>query len=79
MSSREKAIDDIARVAGGAIGVLSNAGREAKETLKSKMDVIAQEMDLVSRSELERLEIVIEELSKKNKDLETRIADLESK
>ncbi len=59
MSSREKIIDDVARAAGGAIGLITDVGREAKSVVRSKIDTIAQDIDLVPRDEFERLEALV--------------------
>ncbi len=79
MSSREKIIDDVARVAGGAVGVLSDAGREAKAIVRSKVDTLAQDMDLVPREDYEVLESMVEALRSEQDELKKRIEKLEKK
>lgn len=79
MSSREKIIDDVARVAGGAVGVLSDAGREAKAIVRSKVDTLAQDMDLVPREDYEVLESMVESLRSEQDELKKRIEKLEKK
>jgi len=79
MSSREKIIDDVARVAGGAVGVLSDAGREAKAIIRSKVDTLAQDMDLVPKEDYEVLESMVEALRSEQDELKERIEKLEKK
>ena len=79
MSSREKIIDDVARVAGGAVGVLSDAGREAKAIVRSKVETLAQDMDLVPREDYEVLESMVEALRSDQDELKKRIEKLEKK
>lgn len=79
MSSREKIIDDVARVAGGAVGILSDAGREAKAIVRSKVDTLAQDMDLVPREDYEVLESMVEALRSEQDELKKRIEKLEKK
>ena len=79
MSSREKIIDDVARVAGGAVGMISDVSKEAKDVVRSKIDAMAQDMDLVPREDFEKLEAMVEKLVAENKDLTQRIEKLEKK
>lgn len=79
MSSREKIIDDVARVAGGAVGILSDAGKEAKAIVKSKVDTLAQDMELVPREDYEVLEAMVESLRAEQEELKERIEKLEKK
>lgn len=58
----EKILDDAARIAGGAVGVVSDLSKQAGEAVRAKVDTIAHEMDLVPRDDFERLEAVVEAL-----------------
>ena len=77
MSTRDKILDDIARVAGGTVGVLNNVKGHASETVRTCVDSIAQDMDLVPRDDFERLEAVIEGLTLKQEKLEAQVTALE--
>lgn len=79
MSSREKIIDDVARVAGGAAGMISDVSKEAREVVRSKIDTMAQDLDLVPREDFEKLEAMVAKLIDENEDLKTRIEKLEKK
>lgn len=78
-SRREKVLDDLARVAGGTVGVLSGFGREIKGEIKSRMEDAASELDLVSREEFDRFELILTEALKKQAELEERLSALETK
>ena len=79
MSSREKIIDDVARVAGGAVGMISDVSKEARDVVRSKIDTMAQDLDLVPREDFEKLEAMVAKLIEENEDLKKRIAKLEKK
>ena len=79
MSSREKIIDDVARAAGGAVGIITDAGREARAVVRSKIDHMAQDMDLVPRDEFEKLEALVIRLREEQETLKQHIAELEKK
>lgn len=72
MQNKEKVLDDIARVAGGTVSVLSGVSRQVREEIKVRIEDMAAEMDLVPREDLERLEALVEQQEK-------RIAALEKK
>ncbi len=55
-ASREKLLDDLAKMAGGTVGILSDASRQFREDLKSRMEDIAARLDLVPREDFEALE-----------------------
>ncbi len=79
MSTREKILDDLARAAGGTVGVLSDLKGQAKQTARSCVDSMAQDMDLVPREDFERLEAILEKMTLKCDKLEERVQDLEEK
>jgi len=72
----EKILDDAARIAGGAVGVASDLGKQASEALKTKVDQVAHEMDLVPREDFERLEAVVEALRQECDVLKKEVAAL---
>lgn len=78
MSVREKLIDDIARFAGEAVGFVSDAKRQANQSLRSRLDEFALKMDLVPREDYERLEAIVIKTREEQKVLMERIELLES-
>lgn len=77
MSKREKIFDDIARVAGGSVSVLSGLQRQIREDVRSRIDELALKMDWVPRSEFERLEAMVVKARKEQETLEKRVKALE--
>lgn len=79
MQKREKMMDDVARLAGGTIGVVSGLGHNLREEIKSRITEMIDHLDLVPRTDLERLETIIQETRAQNDDLKLRIETLEKK
>lgn len=77
MVSREKILDDLARIAGGAATLLGEAGKQANENFRNRVDNFAQGLDLVPRADLERLEIMLESALTELAALKVRVAALE--
>jgi BMFP domain-containing protein YqiC len=70
MRPKEKIFDDIARVAGGTVNVLSGLKHNIEEDIKARVDEMAYKLDLVPREDLERLESQIDALEERIKKLE---------
>ncbi|MGH1455557.1 MAG: accessory factor UbiK family protein [Alphaproteobacteria bacterium] len=79
MIKRERVLDDIARLAGGTVGVASDIKRHIDEIVRSVIDSKAQDLDLVPRDDFEKLELMVIEAREKQRALEERISILESK
>jgi len=79
MSKNAHIIEDIARVAGGAINILGGVQKHVHNDIKTRVEDIAMDIDLVSREEHERLEALFNSLFEANKTLESRIEKLEKK
>ncbi|PJB71503.1 MAG: hypothetical protein CO093_05005 [Alphaproteobacteria bacterium CG_4_9_14_3_um_filter_47_13] len=77
MGADPKILDDIARVAGGAVNIFSGLSQQIREEIKSRVDDMASRMDLVPREDLERAEAMIAALRKRQDDMEMRLAALE--
>lgn len=72
-----KFIDDLARVATGALGSFSEIRHQVQALVKERVDTLIDQMDVVSREEFERIEAVAEKARRHQIDLEKRIATLE--
>lgn len=77
MSKREKILDDIARMAGGTVGLVSDTGKQAREAIRARIDDWAMQMDLVPREDFERLEAMLEKARAEQDALVKRIEELE--
>ena len=75
---QNKAFDDAARVAGGALGTLTALRREVEDLVRHQLDRILARMDLVTRDEFEAVkEMAVTARTAQNR-LEARIAELEA-
>jgi BMFP domain-containing protein YqiC len=73
MKPREKVFDDIARVAGSAVSIMSGMTRQVKDEIRARVDELATRMDLVPREDFERLEAMLAETRRKVDALEKQI------
>lgn len=62
--SKEKILDDIARVAGGTVSVFSGLSQNIRDDIKARIDEMADRLDLVPREDFESLEQRVEALEK---------------
>jgi BMFP domain-containing protein YqiC len=72
-----KFLDDLARVATGAIGSFSEVRHQVRNLVKERVDTLMGQMDMVSRDEFERVEAVAEKARTRQEELEKRLAALE--
>lgn len=72
-------LDDIARVAGGAVNIVSGLQQQLREDLKSRVDDMANRADLVPREDMERAEAMIQKLRSRVDELEARLDKIEGK
>lgn len=70
MGPDARILDDIARVAGGAVNILSGMQQQIREEIKARMEDMANRMDLVPREDVDLLQARIDSL-------EARLATLE--
>ncbi len=66
-------LDDIARVAGGAVNIVSGLRQQLREDVRSRMDSMADYADLVPRADMERAEAMIQKLRARIDELEARM------
>jgi BMFP domain-containing protein YqiC len=74
-----KLIDDIARVATGALGSFSEVRHQVKTLVRQRVDQMITEMDMVSREEFDRVEAMAARARDRQEELEARLAALEQK
>jgi BMFP domain-containing protein YqiC len=70
-------IDDLAKMATGAIGSFSEVRQQVRNLVKERVDHLMGQMDLVTREEFERVEAVAEKARARQEELEKRLASLE--
>lgn len=74
-----KLIDDLAKMATGALGSFSEVRHQVKTMVRQRVDQIIAEMDMVTREEFERVEALAARARDRQEELEQRIAELEAK
>ncbi len=72
-----KFLDDLAKVATGALGSFSDIRHQVRTLVKERVDLLVGQMDMVSRAEFERVEAVAEKARERQLELEKRLAALE--
>ena len=78
MSTSNKIIDDIAQLAGGAAGLLNGVQQQIRDDVKTRIEEMATDLDLVPRDEFERVEAMMQKALSDNEDLKQRLEKLES-
>jgi BMFP domain-containing protein YqiC len=72
MQTKEKILDDIARVAGGAASVVSGLAHQVREDVRARGEDLAARLDLIPREDFERLEARLDALLKRIETLEKK-------
>jgi BMFP domain-containing protein YqiC len=72
-----KFLDDLAKVATGALGSFSEVRHQVRTLVKERVDHLVGQMDMVTRAEFERVEAVAEKARERQLELEKRLAALE--
>ena len=75
---QNRAFDDAARVAGGALGTLTALRRELEGLIRHQLDRMLARMDLVTRDEFEAVREMAVTARAAQDRLEARIAELEA-
>jgi BMFP domain-containing protein YqiC len=79
MQTRNPILDDLARVASGALGALGGVRGEIEERFKEQLEKVLARMDLVSREEFEAAKALAAKARLEQESLETRLATLEAR
>lgn len=79
MQTDNRLLDDIAKVATGAIGSLGGVRQEVEQRLQQQLERIVGRMNLVGRDEFEAIKAVAQTAREEQIRLEKRVAELEAK
>lgn len=79
MQYDHRLIDDLARVAGGALGTLAGIRDEVEARLRQQFERILAGMDLVTREEFEVVRAMAQAAREEQEKLAARVADLEAR
>lgn len=74
-----KMLDDLARVAGGAVNVFSGLQEQILSDVRSRVEEVATRLDLVPRDELDKALGMIEKLRQELRALEARVDAVDGK
>ena len=77
MQTNNRILDDLAKVANGAVSTLVGVKSEVEATIRQQMERLLVDMDLVTREEFEVMKVVAIEARTEQERLETRLAQLE--
>ncbi len=78
MQTQNRLLDDLARLAGGAVGVAAGMRGEIEARLREQFEKILSQMDLVGREEFEAVKAVAAKARAEQEDLAARLAALEA-
>lgn len=73
-----KMLDDLARMAGGAVNIFSGFQDQIRNDIRARVEELASRLDLVPRDELDQAKAMIEKLRREIQALDARVAALES-
>jgi len=78
MQTRSRVFDDVARVAGGAAGVVTGLRAEIEALVRSRVERLAGQFDLVPREEFEAVKELAVAARREQEALAKRLAALEA-
>lgn len=79
MQTQNRIFDDLARIAGGALGAVSGVREEIELLVRGRIERVLSEMDLVPRDEFDAVKAMAEKARLENEELTLRVTELEAK
>ena len=79
MQSQNRVLDDLARVASGALGVAAGLREEVEARLREQFERVLSRMDVVSREEFEVVQAMAAKAREEQERLGERLAELETR
>lgn len=77
MQTNNKLLDDLARVASGALGVAAGMREEVETALRQRFARVIGDLDLVTREEFDALKAMVSKARSEEEALKLRIVKLE--
>jgi BMFP domain-containing protein YqiC len=77
MQNQKRIFDDLAKVAGGALGALGNLKQEIEMFVRQRVDDFLLQCDFVKRDEFEVVKSMVSELRKERDNVLSRLEALE--
>jgi len=78
MQTQNRLLDDLARVANGAIGTLSGVKTEIETIVRQRLDAMLANMDLVTREDFDAVQAMAAKAREEQEALSERVATLEA-
>jgi BMFP domain-containing protein YqiC len=78
MQTQNRILDDLARVAASAVGAVQGARHEVEAAIRSRLEKMLADMELVTREEFEVVKAMAEAAREENERLSARLAALEA-
>lgn len=78
MQSRNKLLDDLARVAGGAAGTVAGIRDEVEAVVRQRIEAVLSELNLVTQDEFDAVKAMASKARAEQEKLEKRVAVLEA-
>ncbi len=79
MQTRTRLLDDLARVANGAVGVATGMREEIEALVQQRVERVLGRLNLVTREEFEAVKAMAARARNEQEALEKRIHDLETR
>ena len=79
MQTRNRLLDDLARVANGAAGVATGMRDEVEALVQERVERVLARLNLVTREEFEAVKAMAAKARSEQEKLEKRLKDLETK
>lgn len=79
MDSSNRVLDDLAKLATSAVGILQGAGREAEELMRQRFERLLDRMDLVKREEFDAVKAMAVAAREENERLAKRLEELDAR
>jgi len=79
MQTRNRLLDDAARIAGGAVSTLAGAKREIEALVRQQLERMLASLDLVTRDEFDAVKEMAAKARSEQEALTDRLAALEKK
>jgi BMFP domain-containing protein YqiC len=77
MQTENRLLDDLARMANGALNTLSGLREEIESRVRERVERMLADMDMVPREEFEAVKAMAQKARAEQEDLAARVADLE--
>ena len=79
MQTSNRILDDMAKVASGAVSAVTGVKGDADNFLRRHVEKLLNEMDLVTREEFDAVKAMAANARSEQEKLEARVAELEAK